>query len=97
MPWEIREALRQEYARHLRSVSSKVRSTYPDNTRDIGPRRKASLQKQMGDRLKNAGLEMPTDFYIEMARAGKTPDMGLGNPIVGQLPKTNTYSDGPAD
>jgi hypothetical protein len=99
MPWEIRDAVRQEYARHLRSASSKVRSTYPDNTRDIGPWHKASLRKQMGEldnRLKDAGLEMPTDFYIEMVRAGKTPDVGLDNPIVGQLlidPTSNRLSD----
>jgi hypothetical protein len=98
-PWEIREAVRQEYARHLRSASSKVRSTYPDNTRDIGPRHKASLQKQMGaldNRLKDAGLEMPADFYIEMVRAGNAPDVGLDNPIVGQLlidPESGKLSD----
>ena len=98
-PWDVREAVRREYARHLRSASSKVRSTYPDKTRDIGPRHKASLRKQMGEldnRLKDAGLEMPTDFYIEMVRAGKTPDVGLDNPIVGQLlidPTSSRLSD----
>ena len=98
-PWEIRDAVRQEYARHLRSASSKVRSTYPENTRDIGPRHKSSLRKQMGEldnRLKDAGLEMPTDFYIEMIRAGKATDVGFDNPIVGQLlidPTSSKLSD----
>lgn len=39
---------------------------------------------------------MPTDFYIEMVRAGKTPDVGLDNPMVGQLlidPESGKFSD----
>ena len=39
---------------------------------------------------------MPTDFYIEMVRAGKSPDGGSEDPFVGQLlidPESSTLSD----
>jgi hypothetical protein len=96
-PWDVREALRREYGKHLRTASAKIRSTYLDNNREIGERHKASLRKRMGEldnRLKDAGLEMPTDFYIEMARAGKVPDGG--SVLEGQLlfdPQSSTLSD----
>jgi hypothetical protein len=73
-PWDVREALRREYGKHLRTASAKIRSTYLDNNREIGERHKASLRKRMGEldnRLKDADLEMPTDFYIEMAPLAK--------------------------
>jgi hypothetical protein len=49
---------------------------------------------ELDNRLKDAGLEMPTDFYIEMARAGKVPDGG--SVLEGQLlfdPQSSTLSD----
>lgn len=65
----------------------------------VGGTNEASLRKQMGEldnRLKDAGLEMPTDFYIEMVRAGKAPDGGTDNLFEGQLlidPQSSTLSD----
>jgi hypothetical protein len=99
MPWDVRDALRQEYGKHLRTASAKIRSTYLANNREIGERHKTSLRKQMGpldNRLKDAGLEMPTDFYFEMARAGKAPAGGSDNLFEGQLlidPQSSTLSD----
>jgi hypothetical protein len=99
MPWEIRDALRLEYGKHMRAAGATVRSTYLDNARDIGPHHKETLRKQMGeidDRLKVAGLEMPTDFYIERARDGKRPDANLDDPLVGRLmidPDSGRLSD----
>jgi hypothetical protein len=98
-PWDVREAVRREYARHLRTASSKIRSTYLDKDGEIPPRHKTSLRKQIGpldSRLGAAGLEMPADFYIEMARAGKASDVGSDNPMVGQLlvdPGSSRLSD----
>jgi hypothetical protein len=50
----------------------------------------------LDNRLKAVGLEMPPDFYVEMARAGKAPDGGSDNLFEGQLlidPQSSTLSD----
>jgi hypothetical protein len=98
-PWDVREALRREYAKHLRTLSTQIRSTYLDNDKNIGERHKVSLRKQMGpldNRLKASGLEMPTDFYIKIGRSAKAPDGDSDDPLVGQLlidPGSSTLSN----
>jgi hypothetical protein len=98
-PWDVREALRREYARHVRTLSAQIRSTYLDNDKNIGKRHKASLRKQMGpldNRLKAAGLEMATDFYIKVGRAAKASNGDSDDPLVGHLlidPVSSMLSD----
>src|SRR5262249_40538350 len=97
-PWDVREAVRREYANHLRSAFAQVRSTYLDNTREIGPAHKSSLRKQLGsldERLKAAGLEMSPDAYIELTREAKLP-INDGHLLAGWLcidPGSDRFSD----
>jgi hypothetical protein len=86
-PWDVRDALRREYAKHVRTVSAQLRSGYIDNTQEIGPSHKLSLQKQLGpldERLQAAGLEMSPDHYIQFGRSAKLPS-GVRRLVAGWL------------
>jgi hypothetical protein len=97
-PWEVRKALRREYARHLKSLFAKIRSTYLDTTREIGPSHKSSLRKQMGildERFEAARLELSPDAYVELSREAKLP-FDLTGLLAGWLsidPGSGTFSD----
>ena len=97
-PWEVRDALRREYAKHLRSASAQVRSTYLDNDRRIGSAHKTSLREQMGPldtRLRAAGLEVTPDTYIQWCRAARLPS-GTNSLLAGWLfvdPESHGLSD----
>jgi hypothetical protein len=97
-PWDVREAVRREYARHLRSVFAQIRSTYLDKTREIGPAHKSSLRKHMGtldERFEAAGLELSPDAYIRLIREAKSP-INVTGLLAGWLsidPGSDTFSD----